>query len=260
MPPQNFNNKKTGPSLKHYKNTNKFVSALKIKERSISPFQYPPPPENLLKPNSNTSLHGFTSLTKKVSTLCSASMSILKELLLLSPSALLALFIFFYLARCKRKHPNLPPGSRGFPLLGETFGYLKPHSATTIGKFMELHINRYGKIYRSNLFGEPTIVSADAGLNRFILLNEGRLFECSYPKSIGGILGKWSMLVLVGEMHQSMRMISLNFLSSARLRTVLLPEVERQTLMVMASWKEGVAFSAQEEVKKVIYISGFLNI
>ncbi|XP_020702495.1 cytochrome P450 90B2 [Dendrobium catenatum] len=180
-------------------------------------------------------------------------MSILKELLLLSPSALLALFIFFYLARCKRKHPNLPPGSRGFPLLGETFGYLKPHSATTIGKFMELHINRYGKIYRSNLFGEPTIVSADAGLNRFILLNEGRLFECSYPKSIGGILGKWSMLVLVGEMHQSMRMISLNFLSSARLRTVLLPEVERQTLMVMASWKEGVAFSAQEEVKKFTF-------
>lgn len=118
---------------------------------------------------------------------------------------------------------------------------------------MEHHINRYGKIYRSNLFGEPTIVSADVSLNRYILQNEGRLFECSYPKSIGGILGKWSMLVLVGEMHQSMRMISLNFLSSPRLRTVLLPEVERQTLMVIASWKEGVAFSAQEEVKKFTF-------
>ncbi|XP_020594627.1 cytochrome P450 90B2-like, partial [Phalaenopsis equestris] len=112
---------------------------------------------------------------------------------------------------------------------------------------------RYGKIYRSNLFGGPTIVSADAGLNRFILQNEGRFFECNYPKSIGGILGKWSMLVLVGEMHQSMRTISLNFLSSAHLRAVLLPEIQRQTLMVIAGWKEGVAFSALQEVKKFTF-------
>lgn len=101
------------------------------------------------------------------------------------------------------------------------------------------------------MFGEPTIISADAGLNRFILQNEGRLFECSYPKSIGGILGKWSMLVLVGDMHRDMRMISLNFLSNARLRTHLLREVEQHTLLVLRSWKENSSFSAQEEAKKV---------
>lgn len=110
---------------------------------------------------------------------------------------------------------------------------------------------RYGKIYRSNLFGEPTIVSADAGLNRFILQNEGKLFQCSYPKSIGGILGKWSMLVQVGEMHREMRMISLNFMSNVRLRSQLLPEVERHTLLVLRSWRENSPFSAQEEAKKV---------
>jgi len=112
---------------------------------------------------------------------------------------------------------------------------------------------RYGKIYRSNLFGEPTIVSADAGLNRFILQNEGRLFECSYPRSIGGILGKWSMLVLVGDMHRDMRSISLNFLSHARLRTILLKDVERHTLFVLDSWQQQTVFSAQDEAKKVFF-------
>lgn len=111
---------------------------------------------------------------------------------------------------------------------------------------------RYGKIYKSNLFGEPTIVSADAGLNRFILQNEGRLFECSYPRSIGGILGKWSMLVLVGDMHRHMRIISLNFLSHARLRTHLLRDVENHTLLVLKTWQENSVFSAQDEAKKVI--------
>ncbi|XP_072989407.1 steroid (22S)-hydroxylase isoform X2 [Typha latifolia] len=178
--------------------------------------------------------------------------SILRELLFFLPPALLALLFYSNIIRWsgRSKKPNLPPGAIGWPFIGETFAYLKSYPATSIGQFMDLHISRYGKIYRSNLFGERTIVSADAGLNRFVLQNEGRLFECSYPKSIGGILGKWSMLVLVGEMHREMRTISLNFMSNVRLRTLLLPEVERHTLLVLASWPENSPFSAQEEAKK----------
>ncbi|XP_010254867.1 PREDICTED: cytochrome P450 90B1-like [Nelumbo nucifera] len=173
-------------------------------------------------------------------------------LLLLSPS-ILALFLVWLLIKRKERTLKLPPGNMGWPFLGETISYLKPYSATSVGEFMEQHISRYGKIYKSNLFGEPTIVSADAGLNRFILQNEGRLFECSYPRSIGGILGKWSMLVLVGDMHRDMRMISLNFMSNVRLRTHLLPEVERHTLLVLRSWKENSTLSAQDEAKKFTF-------
>ncbi|KAG5069786.1 hypothetical protein AAZX31_01G162600 [Glycine max] len=168
--------------------------------------------------------------------------------------ALLPIFIFILIKR-KQSKPrlNLPPGNMGWPFLGETIGYLKPYSATTIGEFMEQHIARYGTIYKSKLFGEPAIVSADAGLNRFILQNEGKLFECSYPRSIGGILGKWSMLVLVGDMHRDMRVISLNFLSHARLRTHLLKEVEKQSLLVLNSWSQNSIFSAQDEAKKFTF-------
>ncbi|XP_061345958.1 cholesterol 22-monohydroxylase CYP90B51-like isoform X1 [Gastrolobium bilobum] len=168
-------------------------------------------------------------------------------------SSILALIVIFILIKRKKPRLNLPPGKMGWPFLGETLGYLKPYSATTIGDFMEKHIARYGTIYKSQLFGEPAIVSADAGLNRFILQNEGKLFECSYPRSIGGILGKWSMLVLVGDMHRDMRNISLNFLSYARLRTHLLKEVEKHTLIVLNSWKENSTFSAQDEAKKFTF-------
>ncbi|XP_073141127.1 cholesterol 22-monohydroxylase CYP90B51 isoform X1 [Henckelia pumila] len=164
----------------------------------------------------------------------------------------LALMIFNFRRR-RRKPFNLPRGSMGWPFLGETLAYLKPYRATTVGKFMEEHISRYGKIYKSHLFGEPTIVSADAGLNRFILQNEGKLFECSYPRSIGGILGKWSMLVLVGEMHRDMRIISLNFLSNARLKTHLLREVEKHTLLVLNSWMDDSIIFAQDQAKKFTF-------
>jgi len=196
--------------------------------------------------------------------------SITSELLFFLPFILLALLTFYTTAaaQChgarrwrptKKKRRNLPPGAPGWPLVGETFGYLRPHPATSVGRFMEQHVARYGKIYRSSLFGERTVVSADAGLNRYILQNEGRLFECSYPRSIGGILGKWSMLVLVGDAHREMRAISLNFLSSVRLRAVLLPEVERHTLLVLRSWcgsgggGGACCFSAQHEAKKFTF-------
>ncbi|XVF17884.1 hypothetical protein REPUB_Repub10bG0163200 [Reevesia pubescens] len=175
-----------------------------------------------------------------------------EHIFLFLPS-ILTLILFFILIKRKQRRFNLPPGNMGWPFVGETIGYLKPFSAISVGEFMQQHISRYGNIYKSNLFGEKTIVSADAGLNKFILQNEGRLFECSYPRSIGGILGKWSMLVLVGDMHRDMRIISLNFLSNARLRTHLLREVEKHTLLVLSTWKENCVFSAQDEAKKFTF-------
>ena len=110
---------------------------------------------------------------------------------------------------------------------------------------------RYGTIYKSNLFGEPAIVSADAGLNRFILQNEGKLFEASYPKSLRGVLGKWSMLVLVGDMHRDMRNISLNFLSYAKIRTHLVKDMDKHARLVLSSWKHNCTLSAQGEARRV---------
>ncbi|XP_042019450.1 cytochrome P450 90B1-like isoform X1 [Salvia splendens] len=153
----------------------------------------------------------------------------------------------------KQKRVNLPPGNMGWPFVGESIAYLKPHPAHTIGKYMEHHISKYGKIFKSHLFGEATIVSADAGLNRLILQNEGKLFECSYPRSIGGILGKWSMLVLVGDMHRDMRTISLKFLTNSRLKTHLLRQVERHTALVLSSWAHRPVVCAQDEAKRFTF-------
>ncbi|XP_042423680.1 cytochrome P450 90B2-like [Zingiber officinale] len=171
---------------------------------------------------------------------------------------ILPLFLLFLLLKWRAHRgttTSLPPAvGGGWPLVGHTFAYLAPHPATSVGGFMTRSLARHGPIFRSmNLFGEPTVVSADAGLNRFVLQNEGKLFECCYPRSIGGILGKWSMLVLVGDMHREMRTISLNFMSHARLRSLLLPEVERHTLLVLRSWPEDRPFSAQEEAKKFTF-------
>ncbi|KAH6559189.1 hypothetical protein KP509_1Z024300 [Ceratopteris richardii] len=148
---------------------------------------------------------------------------------------------------------GLPPGSMGWPLLGETIQFLEPHSATTRGSFMDNHIKRYGNIFKSCLFGHPTIVSADPEFNKFILMNEDKLFQCSYPSNISAILGKWSLLVLVAEEHKRMRSIAVNFLSIPKLRDFFLPDIERHVLLTLGTWKEGQVISAHNESKKFTF-------
>lgn len=68
---------------------------------------------------------------------------IIDELPLLLLPALVALFFYVNLVRWKRmKRLNLPPAGGGWPFIGDTFAYLKPHLATSTGLFMEQHISR----------------------------------------------------------------------------------------------------------------------
>ncbi|MCO5611658.1 hypothetical protein L7F22_065913 [Adiantum nelumboides] len=152
-----------------------------------------------------------------------------------------------------RPMKGLPPGSMGWPLIGETMEFLEPHSATSRGGFMEKHSKSFGNVFKSCLFGHPTILSADPELNKFILMNEDKLFQCSYPNTISGILGKWSMLVLVGEAHKQMRSIALTFMSPTKLKEFFLEDIEDHVLLTLRSWQEGQVVSAQEEAKKFTF-------
>lgn len=173
--------------------------------------------------------------------------------LLLATALVLVLLRAWYLKSSPNKLQGLPPGSMGWPLVGETMEFLEPHSATSLGKFMEKHSLRYGNVFKSCLFGQPTIISADPDLNRFILLNENKLFQCSYPSTISGILGKWSMLVLVGEAHKNMRSIALNFMSFHKLKDFFLEDIEDHVLLTLRSWEENRVLLAQQEAKKFTF-------
>ncbi|XP_008790366.2 cytochrome P450 90B1-like [Phoenix dactylifera] len=178
------------------------------------------------------------------------------ELLLLLSLTLVALIIFFTFRRSGKtdnKRLKLPQGNLGWPLIGETISFMQPHSSASLGGFMDQHIAKYGKIFRMNLLGKPTIVSADPDFNRFILQSEGRLFENSCPTSIAEIMGRWSMLALVGDIHREMRSIAVNFMSNVKLRTYFLGDIELQAIKILDSWKPNSTFSAQEQGKKFAF-------
>ncbi|KAK9156399.1 hypothetical protein Sjap_003879 [Stephania japonica] len=146
-----------------------------------------------------------------------------------------------------------PKGTFGWPLLGETLSFLKPHSSNSLGSFLQDHCSRYGKVFKSHLFFSPTIVSCDQELNYFILQNEDKLFQCSYPKPVQGVLGGSSMLVVVGDTHRRLRNLALSLVSTTKSNPNYLNDIERTITRTLDSWQDNQQIIFCEEARKFAF-------
>ncbi|KAJ4843409.1 hypothetical protein Tsubulata_030354 [Turnera subulata] len=152
-----------------------------------------------------------------------------------------------------RQGHMIPRGSFGWPISGETLGFLQPHPSKSLGAFLQDHCSRYGKVFRSHLFFSPTVVSCDQELNYFILQNEGKLFQCSYPKPIHGILGSVSMLVAVGDTHKRLRNAALSLVSITKSKPEFLNDIEGIAIQILDSWKDKKQVMFCEEARKFTF-------
>lgn len=157
---------------------------------------------------------------------------------------------FFYLLRASRhRRLRLPPGNLGLPLIGETLQLISAYKTENPEPFIDERVKRFGTIFTTHVFGEPTVFSADPEMNRFILQNEGKLFECSYPSSISNLLGKHSLLLMKGNLHKRMHSLTMSFANSSIIRDHLLDDIGRLIRLNMESWTDRVFL--MEEAKKV---------
>ncbi|XP_050204654.1 cytochrome P450 724B1 isoform X2 [Mercurialis annua] len=161
--------------------------------------------------------------------------------------------MFFMKHGDEHDHNLIPKGSFGWPILGETLSFLKPHASNSLGKYLQDHCSRYGKVFKSHLFFSPTVVSCDQELNYFILQNEGKLFECSYPKPIHGILGNVSMLVAVGDTHKRLRNVALSLVNITKSKPEFLNDIETTAIQFLKSWKDKKQVMFCEEARKFTF-------
>ncbi len=94
---------------------------------------------------------------------------------------------------------SLPPGNLGLPVIGETIAFFQDPN------FAAKRHQRYGSIFKTNIFGQPTIFLKGAEGNRFILSNENEYFRVSWPPSVKALLGDLSLALQTGHVHTSRR-------------------------------------------------------
>ncbi|XP_039067551.1 cytochrome P450 90A1-like isoform X2 [Hibiscus syriacus] len=159
------------------------------------------------------------------------------------------IFLLFRASRIRRL--RLPPGNLGLPFVGETLQLIAAYKTENPEPFIDERVSRYGSIFTTHVFGEPTVFSADPETNRFILQNEGKLFDCSYPGSISNLLGKHSLLLMKGSLHKRMHSLTMSFANSSIIRDHLLVDIDRLVRLNMDSWTDHVFL--MEEAKKITF-------
>ncbi|XP_028803754.1 cytochrome P450 90A1 [Neltuma alba] len=165
-------------------------------------------------------------------------------------AAVFTVFLFL-LRRSRYRKLHLPPGSLGLPFIGETLQLISAYKSENPEPFVDKRVNRYGAIFTTHIFGEPTVFSADPETNRFILLNEGKLFDCSYPGSISNLLGKHSLLLMKGGLHKRMHSLTMSFANSAIIKDHLLVDIDRLIRLNLDAWTDRVFL--MEEAKKITF-------
>ncbi|KAL2337968.1 hypothetical protein Fmac_012414 [Flemingia macrophylla] len=151
----------------------------------------------------------------------------------------------------KSKHRNqLPLGALGWPFIGETIEFVSCAYSDRPESFMDKRRRMYGKVFKSHIFGSPTIVSTDADVNKFILQSDAKVFVPSYPKSLTELMGKSSILLINGSLQRRIHGLIGAFFKSQQLKAQITRDMQKNVQQSMASWREDSPVYIQDETKK----------
>ncbi|KAF2598340.1 hypothetical protein F2Q68_00007092 [Brassica cretica] len=149
-----------------------------------------------------------------------------------------------------KSNGKLPPGSMGFPIIGETFGYFKPHGFYEISPFLKKKMLRYGSLFRTNILGVKTVVS-DMDVNMDILRHENKFFSLSYPDGLVKPLGEDSLFFKTENIHKHIKHISMRLLGSENLKQKIIKDMDRVTQEHLSLKANQERFDVKDAVSSV---------
>ncbi|KAL3614204.1 hypothetical protein CASFOL_042278 [Castilleja foliolosa] len=176
----------------------------------------------------------------------------------------LSTLLYYILSKkSNKKHNNnnkqtplkLPPGSMGWPFIGETLQlyYNDPNI------FFSDKQERYGEIFKTHILGCPCVMLASPEASRFVLLNNADLFKPTYPKSKEKMIGPSALFFHQGGYHSYLRKLVQSSLSPEAIKK-LIPGIEDIALSTLESWACGKVINTFQEMKKFSFEVGILAI
>ncbi|KAL8265067.1 hypothetical protein R6Q59_023197 [Mikania micrantha] len=183
------------------------------------------------------------------------------------PLPIFPLVVFFFLLMLvnnllrrsyHRKPPGkfrLPPGSMGWPYIGET---LKLYTENP-NSFFSNREKRYGKIFKTHILGCPCVMISSPKLAKRVLVTESHMFKPTYPVSKEKIIGPEAVFFHQGPYHSHLKkLIQSSFLPS----TIkgLVPDIEDIVLTLLTTWEHNNTISTLPEMKKYAFEVAMLSV
>ncbi|KAH0853413.1 hypothetical protein HID58_093188 [Brassica napus] len=177
---------------------------------------------------------------------------------------LLTLFtgtIFLYFLRClvsqrRRGSPKLPlpPGTMGWPYVGETFQLYSQDPNV----FFASKQKRYGSVFKTHVLGCPCVMISSPEAAKFVLVTKSHLFKPTFPASKERMLGKQAIFFHQGDYHAKLRKLVLRAFMPEAIRDMV-PDIESIAQDSLRNW-DGTMINTYQEMKTYTFNVALLSI
>src|SRR5262249_20817346 len=142
----------------------------------------------------------------------------------------------------------LPPGRRGLPIIGESWPFL-----TAPQQFLLRRVATYGPIFRSRIFGRPTILMVGPEALRFVLVTHQKHFVTGrgWPRGLRRLMDGALMMKDFEEHQRTRRTLSPAFSTRALARYV--PLIERTARCHLARWAGSGELKFYDQAKLMLF-------
>ncbi|KAK8486071.1 hypothetical protein V6N13_094473 [Hibiscus sabdariffa] len=157
--------------------------------------------------------------------------------------ALLLLLLVLLSVHQWRHHKDkpLPPGSMGWPYIGET---LKLYTENP-NFFFANRQKRYGDIFKSHILGCPCVMISSPDAAKIVLVTKSHLFKPTYPPSKEKMIGPEAIFFHQGAYHSRLKkLVQASFLPSVIRGSV--SEIEQIVLKYLPAWEDTTINTLQE--------------
>ncbi|KAF8398588.1 hypothetical protein HHK36_017519 [Tetracentron sinense] len=140
----------------------------------------------------------------------------------------------YYLTR-KHCETKLPPGSFGWPIIGETFAALAAARNGTPDSFFIERTQRYGnRVFKTSLVGDSIAIFCGATGNKFLFSNENKLVTAWWPRSLQRLF-QACILTFVGDEAKLLRRLLMTFLKPEALQGYV-GDIDSTTRLHIQEW------------------------
>lgn len=183
------------------------------------------------------------------------------ELIFLYGLSLIGSLFLLFLLKCllelavsgRRKLP-LPPGTLGWPYIGETFQLYSQNPNV----FFASKVKKYGSIFKTHILGCPCVMISSPEAAKLVLVTRAHLFKPTFPASKERMLGKQAIFFHQGDYHMKLRRLVLRAFTPESIKNIV-PHVESLALQSLESW-EGKMITTYQEMKTYSFNVSLLSI
>ncbi|KAF6143063.1 hypothetical protein GIB67_041131 [Kingdonia uniflora] len=175
------------------------------------------------------------------------------SIFLVSFITLVFLLFIFRIFRRDFKGKNLPSGSLGFPVVGESLSFINAQKANRGEDWINEKILKHGPVFKTSLMGAPTVVITGQAGNKFVLGSDSDVLTVTQPMTIVRITGKYNILELIEPRYKLVKGAMVSFLKPESLQRYVGHLDKMVKAQVLREFKDKETIKAVDFIKKLTF-------